>query len=589
MKKRVPLLTSNFATLVSVNGYFVDKTGFIETLEGLNFTYIFYLRPRGFGKSLTLSMLEYYYGVQYQARFDELFGQYYIGKPENITPRRNSYYILRFNFSGSKAKSSADIETEFYTEVRSQILSFLDTYSLGSIAERSVFLSDASLREPLSDLISLFRQYVPHGKIYLLIDEYDKYLNGLFDSSPETLEKTFISFAWVKTFYAIIKIYMGEGIIDRFFATGTFPVTLDGMTSGFNVAHNLTLQPDFHNMAGFTEAELRGMIENTIYEEGKFDIDAVVTDMRAWYNGSRFSADATERLYNPQMVISFLSRFSNNFTYPREMADINVTSDYKKISNILAPLSNEESDEIISSVLENDGFTERLTIQYNFELPYTRTEAVSLLFYNGLLTIESAVINSYNYVIPNYVIKQMYWEFFKNRFTMEKQLRYDATKIDRAIIQMFMEGKIDQLVEYVHSILKNLSNRDLQKFNEKNIKMIFMTLLMDNNAYFVKSEHENAEGYADLLLIPTKLNPGTDNFLLELKYLKKSSKENLQTEKAKAIEQVKNYKTELESEGIVCKTYAIIFVGKSGYEVAEVGDGPPRGSMKYDPPRRNEV
>ncbi|MCC6637762.1 MAG: PD-(D/E)XK nuclease domain-containing protein [Ignavibacteriaceae bacterium] len=164
----------------------------------------------------------------------------------------------------------------------------------------------------------------------------------------------------------------------------------------------------------------------------------------------------------------------------------------------------------------------------------------------------------------------MYWEFFRYKFTMEKELRYDNTKIDRSIMQMFTEGKIDMLVEYVHSILKNLSNRDLQKFSEKNIKMIFMTLLMGNNAYFVKSERENNEGYADLLLIPTQLNPGKDNFLLELKYLKKSNKGNLEVEKSKAVEQVRKYKTELEAEGIICKTYAIVFVGKSEYAFEEL-------------------
>ena len=135
---------------------------------------------------------------------------------------------------------------------------------------------------------------------------------------------------------------------------------------------------------------------------------------------------------------------------------------------------------------------------------------------------------------------------------------------------MSESGKIGKLVAYVHTILKNLSNRDLQKFSEKNIKMIFMTLLMGNNAYFVKSEHENKEGYADLLLIPTKLNPGKDNFLLELKYLKKSSRENLEAEKEKAIEQVRKYKSELDAEGIVCKTYAILFAGKSDFVVEEV-------------------
>lgn len=570
MKKKIPRLTANFESLVLDNGYYVDKTEFIQKLEGLNFPNLFFLRPRRFGKSLTLSMLEYYYGIQHKDKFDDLFGQYFIGQPGNSTPLKNSYYILNFSFSGIGTDIRDEIKKKFEVEIRTALQSFLYKYDIGREQEIYEFLSVTGSSELLRNFVMLFRKYRPEGKIYLLIDEYDHFTNELFSFDTGHFKDIVSRNGWVRKFYEVIKQFMGEGIIDRFFATGVTPVTLDSMTSGFNVAKNITLNSDFHNMAGFTESELRGMLVNTVYEEGKFDIDTVVSDMRSWYNGSKFSADATERLYNPQMVISFLSEFGRNWKYPVEMADINVTSDYKKISNILAPLTPEESDEIISTVLETDSFTERLTVQYNFELPYTKTEAVSLLFYNGLLTIESAIINLYNFVIPNYVIKQMYWEFFKYRFTTEKQLRFDSTKIDRSIIQMFTEGKTDMLVEYVHSVLKNLSNRDLQKFSEKNIKMIFMTLLMGNNAYFVKSEHENNEGYSDLLLIPTQLNPGKDNFLLELKYLKKSSKESLETEKNKAVEQAGKYKAELAAEGIVCKTYAIVFVGKSAYAVQEV-------------------
>ncbi len=570
MKKRLPSKSSNYASLIEENAYYVDKTAYIKTLESISDKYIFFLRPRRFGKSLHLSMLEHYYGIHHKNRFDELFGQYFIGKPGNTTPLKNSYYILNFSFSGIKTQEADNIEKEFNSEVSSQILDFLNTYSIGTDEDGRVFEGDLSSPDLMRKFFTLFKKFVPSGKIYILIDEYDHFTNELFSFNREHFKDVVSRNGWVRKFYEVIKQYMGEGIVDRFFATGVTPVTLDSMTSGFNVAQNITLDYRFHAMAGFTESELKGMIENTVYEKGKFDINDIVSDMRSWYNGSRFSSDVSERLYNPQMVISFLSNFSSNFTYPREMADINVTSDYKKISNILNPLSPEESNEIISTVLEKDRFTERLTIQYNFELPYTKTEAVSLLFYNGLLTIESAIVNMYNYVIPNYVIKQMYWEFFRYKFTMEKELRYDNTKIDRSIMQMFTEGKIDMLVEYVHSILKNLSNRDLQKFSEKNIKMIFMTLLMGNNAYFVKSERENSEGYADLLLIPTQLNPGKENFLLELKYLKRSSKANLETEKTEAVEQVKKYKTELAAEGIICRTFAIVFVGKSEYAVQEL-------------------
>ncbi len=570
MKKRIPSKSSNYASLIDENSYFVDKTQFIQKLESINDKYIFFLRPRRFGKSLTLSMLEYYYGIQHKERFDELFRQYFIGKRENTTPLKNSYYILKFNFSGIRTDEPDRILEHFSVEVRNAVDVFLRIYKILPEYERKEVFALPEANSILHSFLSRVQSVAPDLKIYLLIDEYDHFTNELFSFNPDHFKDIVSRNGWVRKFYEVIKQFMGEGIIDRFFATGVTPVTLDSMTSGFNVAQNLTLHSDFHNMAGFTEAELRGLIENTIYEEGKFDLDTVITDMRAWYNGSRFSADSSERLYNPQMVISFLSHFGDNFTYPREMADINVTSDYKKISNILKPLKQDTSDEIIQEVLETGRITERLTIQYNFELPYTKTEAVSLLFYNGLLTIDSEMLGQFTFVIPNYVVKQMYWEYFRYLFTISKNLHYDNSKITDTIIEMALHGKIEKLVAYVHSILKNLSNRDLQKFSEKNIKMIFMTLLMGNNAYFVKSEHENAEGYADLLLIPTKLNPGKDNFLLELKYLKKSSKENLEVEKGKAIEQVKKYKSELEAEGLVCKTYAVVFVGKSAYEVGEV-------------------
>jgi hypothetical protein len=570
MKKRIPSKSSNYASLIEENAYYVDKTSYIQTLESISDKYIFFLRPRRFGKSLHLSMLEFYYGIQHKDRFGDLFGEYFIGQPENITPLRNSYYILKFNFSAINTQIENEIIQKFDAEVERGIQDFTSAYPIFSEETVNSVLQVKGNVEMFKKFFSMFLQTVPDGKIYLLIDEYDHFTNELFAFNTDHFREIVSRNGWVRKFYETIKIYMGEGIIDRFFATGVTPVTLDSMTSGFNVAKNITLEPEFHNMAGFTESELRGMLQNTIYEEGKFDLDVVISDMRSWYNGSKFSPDVSDRLYNPQMVISFLSSFGSNFTYPREMADINVTSDYKKIANILAPLSHDDSDNIISEVLNTDRIAERLTIQYNFELPYTKTEAVSLLFYNGLLTIESAIVSMYNYVIPNYVMKQMYWEFFRYKFTMEKELRYDNTKIDRSIMQMFIEGKIEMLVEYVHSILKNLSNRDLQKFSEKNIKMIFMTLLMGNNAYFVKSERENNEGYADLLLIPTQLNPGKDNFLLELKYLKKSNKGNLEVEKSKAVEQVRKYKTELEAEGIICKTYAIVFVGKSEYAFEEL-------------------
>lgn len=207
---------------------------------------------------------------------------------------------------------------------------------------------------------------------------------------------------------------MGEGVIDRFFATGVTPVTLDSMTSGFNVAANISMEENFHQMSGFTEGEVRAMIENTIYEPDQFDVDRVIDQMRLWYNGSKFSPKVDTKLYNPQMVVSVLTKYSQKFEFPDSMADINVTSDYKKIANILRLLPKEDSDEIISTVLDSEKISELLSIQFNFELPFTRVEAISVLYYNSLLTIENAELGLYNFVIPNYVVKQMYWEYFES-------------------------------------------------------------------------------------------------------------------------------------------------------------------------------
>lgn len=569
MKKKIPSLTPNYAGLIEEGAYFIDKTQFIRQLEDLNFKYLFFLRPRRFGKSLLISMLEHYYGIQHKDKFDELFGQYFIGQPENVTPLRNSYYTLSFSFSGVETERVELIIQSFINKLINGISQFKKDYGILENFELEEIFEDETAAGVLESFVSKLKQKGFDGRIYLLIDEYDHFTNELFSFNTNHFKEIVARNGWVRKFYEVIKQFMGEGIIERFMATGVTPVTLDSMTSGFNVAQNITLDEKFHNMAGFTESELRGMIEGTIYEEGKFDIDTVVSDMRSWYNGSKFSSEASDRLYNPQMVVSFLSRFRDNFTYPREMADQNVTSDYKKIANILGLLPDEASDSIIREILDKESISEKLTIQFNFELPYTRVEAISVLFYNGLLTLEGERFQVYDFVIPNYVIKQMYWGYFRSFFEMRHKIQYENLPVRDALIEMSETGKIIKLVEYVQKVLRSLSNRDLQKFSEKNIKMIFMTLLMGNNAYFVKSERENNEGYADLVLIPTKLNPGKDNFLLELKYLKKSSKEALDSEKIKAVEQVSRYKADLATEGVVCNAFAIIFVGKSEFAVVE--------------------
>jgi len=571
VNKRTPLLVSNFKTLVSNGGYYVDKTSFIPLIEQDVNPYLFFLRPRRFGKSLHLSMLEHYYGLQFKDDFEKLFGEYYIGKPGNTTPLQNSYFTLTFNFSAIETGSLEGLSNSFLKRILDGLLAFRKEHGILSENDIKYLSSEKIPADLLTSFFGILKNRSFSGKIFLFIDEYDHFTNELFSFNPGWFADIVTGNGWVRKFYEAIKIYMGEGLIDRFFATGVTPVTLDSMTSGFNVARNITLDDRYHSMAGFTEHELMVMVDHTIQNVTAVEMGSLIEDMRAWYNGSVFSPSAPGKLYNPQMVINFLSHYRQKRVFPELMADLNVTSDQKKISTILEKCGEEAREAILKDVLEEGVIRERMTLQYNYDLPFSKTDAVSLLFYNGLLTLKSSFLGSYEYVIPNYVIRQLFWEYFREYFGGRSAISWDNSAIDMSILQMSREGRIDLLVNYAGSVLKRLSNRDLQNFNEKTLKMIFLTVLMPSNGYFITSEHENNAGYADFTLKRTPQNPGNDDLLIELKYLKESNKNELDHIIDTGKTQLSGYKESLlASRGEKYRAWLVVFVGKAAAKVIEV-------------------
>ncbi len=567
MKKKLPIITADFATLIGGGGYYVDKTRYIPVLEELNFPNIFFLRPRRFGKSLFLSMLEYYYGVQYAERFTALFGEYFIGKPENVTPLKNSYYVLKFNFSGIDTGIEDEIRYKFDEEVRSAIKMFLYTYETGREDEIKAVLEATDSASLLRRFIALFVKYKQGSKIFVLVDEYDHFTNELFSFNRSHFSEAVAGNGWVRKFYEVIKQYMGDGIISRFFATGVTPVTLDSMTSGFNVAKNISLDRRFNEMAGFTRSELEEMVRATLRDDLNFDLNRLLDDMREWFNGSRFSPDGVEKMYNPQLVVSFLSDFTVSYEYPSGFVDVNVVSDFRKIANILSPLSLQYRESVIEDVLDDDSITDGLTIQYNLEREFTTKDAVSLLYYNGLLSIEESFGDLMTYSIPNYVIKQLYWEYFRADLEKEASFQFNSASVGLALKEMSVEGKIDKLISYTGEIIESLSFRDLQGFSEKHLKMIFMTVLAGNPLYFVSSEPETRTGYIDLMLKRTRLNPGKYSHLIELKYLKTDQLKDAERIRLEGTAQAKRYRDSLpaeEQENL--RSWLIIFSGKKEIE-----------------------
>lgn len=541
MKKRLPSLSSNFATIIEDGGFYVDKTHFIKTLEDYNHKVLFFLRPRRFGKSLFLSMLEYYYGFDHKEKFDSLFSDYYIGQQENTTSLRNSYHILKFNFSGIMTDNTDNIFTSFSTEVSTQVRRFLEIYNFFDENRIREILSDEGAIDILRNLFSAVTSLDEKPKIFILIDEYNHFTNELLAFKTDHFKRLVSQNGWVRKFYEVIKQYVGEGIIDRFIATGVTPVTLNSLTSGFNIAKNITLDPRFHNMAGFTEDEVRGLIIGTIYEDSKFDFEHVVSDIRDWYNGSRFSVDTEEKLYNPQLLVNFLTSLFYDGKYPSDMYDPTVSSDYSKIKKQLNLLSPDESTEIILEVVEKELISSELTLQYNFENRFTRADLISLLFYNGLLTIKGSEGKIIEFTIPNYVTRIMYWDFLKFNFISDELNAYNQVEFMDIFSEMRHEGKLDKLVSYISRLMNIISNRDLRGFKESNLKMLFLPVLSFANIYKIYSEIEINRKYVDLYL---KLQPnykGKYSFILELKYLKQDEFEKYEEIKQNGINQLQNY------------------------------------------------
>jgi len=568
MRKSVPLLTSNFASLVNQGGYFVDKTNYIPLLEGLSFPNIFFLRPRRFGKSLLISMLEYYYGLQYKTEFKNLFGQYYIGQEGNSTSLKNSFRVLHFDFSGISTSEPEVIKRSFCDKLTKGFREFYAAYGGFDIEILEKYAAVSEPGDYLLKVLSEISLNIPNPAVYLFIDEYDHFTNELFSFDRSLFRNIVAGNGWVRKFYEVVKQFTANQVILRFFAAGVTPVTLDSMTSGFNIGHNLTMNSQFHGMAGFTHPEVVRMIQSVSSKSDQAESEKLAEEIRDWYNGSKFSPDASEKIYNPQLVITFLSSYIQQNAYPREMADVNVVSDYKKISGIIEILPENEQEDIINEVLTAGKISESLTNQYNFERKFTKTDAVSLLYYNGLLTIENAYFELIIYTVPNYVIRQLYWEYFRIRTEEKSGFRFDKSVTGDIIRRLAFEDNPDMLIEYTHQLMSKLSNRDFRNFTEQNIKMIMLTILMGTNAFLVQSEPETSAGYADILIRRSALNPGKHDFLFELKYIKKQDEHKTDAVINEGLRQLKGYTASMMNDNSLnISPWLIVFTGKDSYKI----------------------
>ena len=556
MVKRLPSGISDFEKLIVDNYYYVDKTMYIEKLEDYPNPNIMFLRPRKFGKTLFTSTLENYYDIKRVDKVDTIFRDTYIGK--NPTKLKSSYYILKFNFSGIDTNSINSTIEGFKREVVSSIGVFVQKYNLDFVVNANEQAEDV-----LDNLFKAFSLQRPNEKIYVIIDEYDHFANELLGFNVAGFKDLVSKNGKVRKWYEILKKGT-ESVVDRIFITGVAPITLDGMTSGFNIVSDITRDFEFNEMMGFTKKELIEMMERQ--EISKDKIDELLPVMKENYDGYKFSLDAEEKMYNSNMTLYFLNQYVRFGKVPTELVDVNIASDYAKIGQMLNLCKGEKRVEILETTVSGEGVLTQITQKFNPAVEFGDKEMASMLYYLGYLTISESMAGYAKLVIPNKMMREIYSDYLLkviqeiNNFNLD--INYAKIAID-----VLTTGNIDEIIELVKKYLVHLSNRDYQGFDEKHLKLIFLLIAMNFKiAYTIKSEMEVQRKYPDLVLIPRENGKGYYAVMIEFKYLKKEEAKKLNEKKEEAKNQIEEYASFDELKNIPnLRKYTVVAVNDEIY------------------------
>ena len=396
--KKLPYGISNYEELVEDGYYYIDKTIYIEKLENLAEKRILFLRPRKFGKTLFTSTIENYYDIKKEAKFQELFGETYIGK--NPTKLKNSYYVLKFNFSGIDTSNEETTINGFKSKVISSIKMFVEKYELDFYIN-----NDDEAENILDNLIKAFNIQKADEKIYVIIDEYDHFANELLGFNTNQFKNLVSKNGKVRKWYEILKKGT-ESVVDRIFITGVAPITLDSLTSGFNISSDKTQDERFNEMMGFTKDELKELMKKQ--EISQEEQEKILPIMKENYDGYKFSVYGKEKMYNSNMCLYFLNNYVELKRIPEKLIDVNIASDYSKLGKMLDLCKGKEREKVIEKTVSGEGIVSEIRQKFNPAIEFTETDLVSMLFYLGYLTIDGEEVGYPVLKIPNNVMKEKF-------------------------------------------------------------------------------------------------------------------------------------------------------------------------------------
>ncbi len=527
---RIPYGQSDFRRIRLRKWLYVDKTRFLRRLEQED--YVFLIRPRRFGKSLWVSILENYYDRWWAHEFDAVFAGTDIGR--DPTEERHRYVVLRFDFSMVNDKLET-LEREFETYCLIELRGALERYpDLFPEAALQRILSPPSIATKLAEL---FRYASSHDiPLYVLIDEYDNFANTvLAHHGTEAYEDFTHGGGFYRNFFATLKggTARSGGGIDRLFITGVSPVTMDDVTSGFNIGKNISLHPDFNEMVGFTEAEVRRLVE--IYREHGVldqDVDEAMALMGEWYNGYRFAKDADNDLYNSDMVLYYLDESMPNRGVPRYLIDTNVRIDYGKLRHLLVVGRQLNGNFDLLREVIGEGRKDVPRIQPSFPLQQLtdRQNFLSLLHYFGLLSIRAVVDGMPRLAIPNQTVKQLMYGYLRDGYRDVEVFRVDLFRFEQLVMRMANQGEWRPAFEFLgQAIAAQTGIRDYiagEKIVEPRAGALgFLAAYLSVTDFYVfRSEAELGKGHADISLEPllARFPHLRVGYLIELKYLKRS-------------------------------------------------------------------
>ena len=543
-RKLLPYGMMNFADIRLDNYYYVDKTSFIPVIEQSD-RFFFFIRPRRFGKSLTLNMLQHYYDVCTRDKLDALFGDLYIGK--HPTRDRNSYLVLYLNFSGisgelhnyrqgldAHCNTSFDYFCDIYAEYLPKGIKEVLNEKAGAVEQ----------------LDYLYHQCELAGQqIYLFIDEYDHFTNAILsdaESIHRYTEETHKE-GYLRAFFNRVKAGTYSSI-KRCFITGVSPVTMDDLTSGFNIGTNYSLTPKFNAMMGFTEDEVREML--TYYStKAPFHhtVDELIELMKPWYDNYCFAQECYDQptLYNSNMVLYFVKNYiDNNGKAPRNMIESNIRIDYEKLRMLIRKDKEFAHDASIIQTLVSQGYiTGELKDGFPAANIVDSDNFVSLLYYFGMLTVSGTFEGKTKLIIPNQVVREQLYTYLLNTYN-EADLSFSNHEKDELSSALAYRGAWQSYFDYIADCLKRYaSQRDKQK-GESFVHGFTLAMTAQNRFYRPISEADTQSGYVDIFLSPMlEIYPDmSHSYIIELKYARyKDPESRVEELRAEAIAQTNRY------------------------------------------------